>query len=196
MSVLADGHRAVCSYCHSQRVVEGANAGVDGILPSAESTGIACSCGGTLHKAYDRELPLLMCSDCGGLLVAKDVLRELVELRRSAYTGADRMPGEPGEEPDRGRPCPLCCHTMEVHPYYGPGRVVVDDCEACRVLWLDAGELTRIEQAPGSRKPIAPVMKHEQLFDTSGPPAYDHSDALLGAASLMGRIALGVARHC
>jgi Zn-finger nucleic acid-binding protein len=38
---------------------------------------------------------------------------------------------------------------MDVHPYYGPGNVVIDTCIDCRVLWLDHGELRKIRDAPG-----------------------------------------------
>jgi Zn-finger nucleic acid-binding protein len=40
---------------------------------------------------------------------------------------------------------------MEVHPYYGPGNVVVDSCCHCGLVWLDAGEISMIETAPGAR---------------------------------------------
>jgi Zn-finger nucleic acid-binding protein len=38
---------------------------------------------------------------------------------------------------------------MDVHPYYGPGNVVIDSCSACDLIWLDHGELTQITDAPG-----------------------------------------------
>lgn len=36
---------------------------------------------------------------------------------------------------------------MESHPYYGPGNIVIDTCTPCGYLWLDHGELTRVEQS-------------------------------------------------
>jgi len=41
---------------------------------------------------------------------------------------------------------------MDVHPYYGPGNVVVDTCGECGLIWLDHGEMTRVEQASGVRQ--------------------------------------------
>ena len=38
---------------------------------------------------------------------------------------------------------------MDVHPYYGPGNVVIDTCSACDMVWLDYGELKQITDAPG-----------------------------------------------
>jgi hypothetical protein len=38
---------------------------------------------------------------------------------------------------------------MSTHPYFGPGNVVIDNCEACELAWLDFGELAQIVDAPG-----------------------------------------------
>ena len=39
---------------------------------------------------------------------------------------------------------------MDTHPYYGPGNIVIDNCPACHIIWLDAAELKAIQEAPGS----------------------------------------------
>jgi Zn-finger nucleic acid-binding protein len=33
---------------------------------------------------------------------------------------------------------------MDAHPYYGGGYAVIDTCESCGQVWLDAGELALI----------------------------------------------------
>jgi hypothetical protein len=38
---------------------------------------------------------------------------------------------------------------MDVHPYFGPGNVIIDTCGKCDLVWLDFGELKQIEEAPG-----------------------------------------------
>ena len=38
---------------------------------------------------------------------------------------------------------------MDVHPYYGPGNIVIDTCSRCDVIWLDFGELKQVTDAPG-----------------------------------------------
>jgi Zn-finger nucleic acid-binding protein len=35
---------------------------------------------------------------------------------------------------------------MDAHPYFGGGNAVVDTCERCGLVWLDAGELAIIER--------------------------------------------------
>jgi len=42
--------------------------------------------------------------------------------------------------------CPNCQQRMDTHPYFGGGNVVVDTCEGCGLIWLDAGELAIIER--------------------------------------------------
>jgi len=45
--------------------------------------------------------------------------------------------------------CPSCRSQMDVHPYYGPGNVVIDSCRRCDVIWLDFAGLTQITEAGG-----------------------------------------------
>ena len=68
---------------------------------------------------------------------------------------------------------------MEVHPYYGPGNVIIDSCTTCDFLWLDAGELRQISDAPGAdrgvRKPPiprepAPMPVSRGWLDTTAEP--------------------------
>ena len=33
---------------------------------------------------------------------------------------------------------------MDTHPYHAGGNAVIDTCDRCRLVWLDAGELTVI----------------------------------------------------
>jgi Zn-finger nucleic acid-binding protein len=41
---------------------------------------------------------------------------------------------------------------METHPYYGPGNIVVDTCSECGYLWLDHGDISRVENASFVRR--------------------------------------------
>ncbi len=49
--------------------------------------------------------------------------------------------------------CPTCHESMEVHPYYGAGRAIIDSCATCQLVWIDRGELTGLERSPGRRSP-------------------------------------------
>jgi Zn-finger nucleic acid-binding protein len=57
---------------------------------------------------------------------------------------------------------------MSTHPYYGPGTIVIDNCDRCKVVWLDYGELARVVNAPGGDrgaallKPVKPPAMADQ----------------------------------
>jgi len=49
-----------------------------------------------------------------------------------------------------GMNCVNCGARMLTDWYYGPSNIVIDTCPACDLVWLDAGELQRAIDAPGS----------------------------------------------
>lgn len=101
------------------------------------------------------------CERCRGLLMPRATFAEAVAERRAREHGPPvaSTPLDP-RELDRTVTCPGCRTPMLVHPYYGPGSVVIDNCVACDLVWLDLGELQRITDAPGrdrGRRTPAPV---------------------------------------
>lgn len=92
------------------------------------------------------------CDRCRGILVSSDDFFQIVRARRAVFDGPPAAPRRLDHgELRRSVPCPACSRSMEVHPYYGPGNVVIDSCRPCRLIWLDHGEMASIERAPGSR---------------------------------------------
>ena len=59
--------------------------------------------------------------------------------------------------------CEQCRSGMDVHPYYGPGNVVIDSCSRCNLIWLDFGELKQITDAPGRDRGKKPELM--DVFD-------------------------------
>jgi hypothetical protein len=47
---------------------------------------------------------------------------------------------------------------MEAHPYFGGGNAVVDTCDRCNLIWLDAGELAVIERYVPHQHHIEPTL--------------------------------------
>ncbi len=78
--------------------------------------------------------------------------------------------------------CPSCSQRMETHPYYGPGNIVVDTCSECGYLWLDHGEISRVENASYVRRSTQytwdspPETVSERLQGAAMPPAVDYTD--------------------
>ena len=52
------------------------------------------------------------------------------------------------EELRRRVQCPRCHKPMDTHPYHAGGNAVIDTCERCHLVWLDAGELAEIGRYP------------------------------------------------
>ena len=57
---------------------------------------------------------------------------------------------------------------MEAHPYFGGGNAVVDTCERCGLIWLDAGELAVIERYIPHRHNIEHALR--LTMDRPAPP--------------------------
>ncbi|GMU82105.1 MAG: hypothetical protein AMXMBFR47_19760 [Planctomycetota bacterium] len=144
----------VCDYCAAVRPLDGPPAeGVDGLTAAATPTDAACpTCNQALHAAVLDGWSVSTCRACSGILVPRSAFGKIVAARRAAAAGPEITPRpiDPAEF-SRTLRCPRCHERMEVHPYYGPGAVVIDSCNACGVVWLDRGELRAIEQAPGKR---------------------------------------------
>ncbi len=115
---------------------------------------VACPNGcGELSFGHLLGIKIVGCTTCQGILLELSVLAHVVEILRADYEGPVYPPRPLNEnELTVVRKCPACWQPMEVHPYYGPGAVVIDSCPRCQLVWLDGQELNRIQQAPGRRR--------------------------------------------
>ena len=103
------------------------------------------------HAVFEEGHQVLHCRNCRGVLLARDAFVEVIHRRRAAAKGPGIIPGSlDPRELKRTVTCPLCRHRMNVHPYYGPGNIVIDTCSTCDAVWLDSGELGQITEAPGT----------------------------------------------
>ena len=152
----ASGSAYRCEYCHSISVVSDVPLLIDGIQPIDESVNSPCpSCSDCLQTAQLDGRPILYCPGCYGMLVRRDHFGAIVSERRSRRAGQEQAVAsaiEPGVHSRRLR-CPACEGSMETHPYYGPGNVIIDSCANCDYVWLDHGELSRVERSAGGREP-------------------------------------------
>ena len=87
------------------------------------------------------------CDQCGGFLAEMEAFRLIVAQRRSLHSIGEKStePFDPAEL-ERVLRCPRCRQPMDTHPYFGGGNVVVNTCEGCGVIWLDAGKLALLER--------------------------------------------------
>lgn len=145
MRLMRDQGLMICDYCGSQTAPA---LDEDGVLV-LDPTKHACPvCALPLSTASIEEHELLYCSGCHGMLFEMEKFYSIVqELREHRYWSRSTLaPRSRG--PERVLKCPLCGKEMDQHAYGGGGNVEVDSCEACGVLWLDRGELSRVVAAP------------------------------------------------
>jgi Zn-finger nucleic acid-binding protein len=136
-----------CIYC---KTVYHSEANDEGVHVLSGASGFTCPlCSVPLAQAAMDAHKLLYCTRCRGILIAVPVFVSLLDQLRAKQAGAWTIP-RPAEPSELRRQinCPQCGRQMDTHFYGGPGNVVIDDCAACELNWLDKGELTRIVRAP------------------------------------------------
>jgi Zn-finger nucleic acid-binding protein len=111
----------------------------------------ACpACSKPLAAARLDEQPVHVCQTCRGVLMPRATFADVVSRRRAWASSPVGVPRPlDRRELERAVTCPRCGTHMATHPYLGPGAIVIDTCETCDYLWLDAGELKRVVDAPG-----------------------------------------------
>jgi Zn-finger nucleic acid-binding protein len=145
-----------CSYCNNFHFPEETG---DGVSVLGDPVGVDCPvCKLDLETAEIEGEVVGYCPRCRGFLTATANFGRIVEKRRALHGPheANHEPFDPAEL-KRVLQCPVCHLCMEAHPYYGGGNAVVDTCDRCSYIWLDAGELAIIERYIPHARPAAPV---------------------------------------
>ena len=157
----------LCEYCGSLAFPRPSP---DGVVALGEKGAVDCPvCSTTLVKGTVAEVRVLHCARCRGILAGRDAFSTIVRYLRAQASG-EPDPVRPLNRDDLTREiaCPYCGQTMDTHPYYGPGNVVIDNCGHCDVIWLDCGELATIRDAPGNDRRTSGVLRPsvlDWLFD-------------------------------
>ena len=145
-----------CNYCLSLVFASANPLSIDRITPVGGATDVDCPvCDKQLCTGKLEERPVLYCHGCYGMLVKNEHFGAIVRERRALRAGCEAKAARPlnTEEYNRHIDCPSCQRNMEVHPYYGPGNIVIDSCSLCQYIWLDHGEVRTVEQVEGGREP-------------------------------------------
>jgi len=137
-----------CAHCGGLVCPEAA---ADGVRVTGER-GHACPiCDVPLTRAVldDRDA-IECCERCKGILMARRAfVVTLTARRRDARTPSVTPAPADARELERRIACPNCAARMITDWYYGPGNIIIDTCPACDLVWLDAGEMRRVVDAPG-----------------------------------------------
>ena len=142
-----------CGYCHTVVCPESAaSAGVRVLGDSARQCPVCAR--PLLAAVMDDRYRLETCPQCKGILLGLPVFAATVMGKRHAAATPLRAPTPADDrELQRRVACPSCQIQMITDWYYGPGNIVIDRCETCALVWLDAGELQRAIEAPGPDRP-------------------------------------------
>ena len=135
-----------CQYCGGYDFPE---PNQDGVALLDEIASFVCPiCREPLVSAIIKDIHIFSCPKCRGNLIKQSkllpILREATQQDpRNAFSG--NIPDK--TELTRNAACPACHKPMEVYPYGGPGNIIIQGCEQCKLIWLDFGELSRIVRA-------------------------------------------------
>ena len=105
-------------------------------------------CAQTLTEAQIDAVPVALCHGCRGVWLAHADLTAILEASWRAMPVAEAeqqswaRPAEPRADPELR--CPRCRRRMEKYGYLGLAVLMMDRCEACAHVWLDADELPRM----------------------------------------------------
>ena len=132
-----------CEYCGSYDFPD---PNQDGVALLDEVSLFACPlCRKPLVAASIKNIRIFSCPNCRGNLIDQSkmlpILRQAQPLD-SISENLDHIQNK--SELTRTAVCPSCQKMMNVYPYGGPGNIIIQGCEHCRLIWLDFGELSRI----------------------------------------------------
>lgn len=140
--------------CPSCRAVHFPDPDESGVRDLAEESGLPCpACRTPLHHAAAGGIRLERCPNCRGLLIDTESFLAIIETL-GPQTPQSELPPRPIREEELARRirCPRCNDDMDTHPYAGPGNIVIDNCPACHLNFLDPRELPQILQRTGARR--------------------------------------------
>jgi Zn-finger nucleic acid-binding protein len=103
-----------------------------------------------VRAVLDDRAAIEMCERCKGILLPRLAFAVTLTAKRRAATTPSQTPAPADRaELQRRVACPQCRAPMITDWYYAPGNIVIDTCETCDLVWLDAGEFGRAIDAPG-----------------------------------------------
>jgi Zn-finger nucleic acid-binding protein len=129
-----------CKFCGTFEFPQGNQ---DGVTVIGEVTKYSCPvCAKALTMASIEGHTVNYCENCHGFLTTNLDFAAILGQRREEVRASSSMPQPFGkDELKRRLSCPNCTKTMETYPYGGGGHVMVDSCELCNLIWLDADEM-------------------------------------------------------
>ncbi|MFL5341899.1 MAG: zf-TFIIB domain-containing protein [Gemmataceae bacterium] len=164
MSLMGSRRYFHCDHCGQFHFPQETDAGISPLGELAKSACPACET--TLQTALIDGESVSYCDHCRGFLARLDAFGRIVGKRRAMH-GSHEQVMEPFDQAELQRrlKCPSCHKSMDAHPYFGGGNAVVDTCDRCRLIWLDAGELAIIERFVPHGNHIEPTIPLAEILE-------------------------------
>jgi Zn-finger nucleic acid-binding protein len=128
-----------CDFCEASRCEKVLRKVAARIKLLRGSTDVECpGCSQELRLGKLSKSKVLHCTHCRGLLMTTGTLREMVRQQRSKQPRVGPAPqAVAGTAFRRSVACPQCTMLLELHPYHGPGQVMIESCGRCNLVWFD-----------------------------------------------------------
>ena len=136
-----------CKYCGGY---DFPNPNQDGVALLDKLSSFACPiCKKSLVLATLQNVHILSCPNCRGNLIAQPKMLAILSQAESSPLPPNETILSSSNKPELSRIaiCPSCQKKMNTYPYGGPGNIIIQGCDACQLIWLDFGELSRIIRA-------------------------------------------------
>lgn len=112
------------------------------------------SCKSSLRTIQYEGIQIETCDACHGEWLDADELKHIVQVRqtrfdeqeRRAVAAAVKITGVDVEQADRDLVCPKCRERTNAVNYGGDTGIVIDKCPGCGGIWLDGGEMEKIQK--------------------------------------------------
>ena len=113
--------------------------------------GIRCpACRKEMEFCVNDNYEFAGCPQCRGMLFQQPVFAQATEHLRNQVSLPRLAPAPMDPTQVKVDRCfPTCGSKLETHAFCGAGNAVIDTCSSCGVIFLDAGELTKLVRAPG-----------------------------------------------
>lgn len=114
---------------------------------------ICPNCQSHLQTINYEGISIETCNKCGGEWLDDSEIGKIVRIRevrfdpdiRRAIAESTTITGVVLQDVDRDLNCPKCAGTTDAVNYGGDTGIFIDRCTTCRGIWLDAGELEKVQ---------------------------------------------------
>lgn len=111
------------------------------------------NCSGSLEPITYEGIQIETCPECKGEWLDDRELGHINRAReirfdpeeRRAVAAATKIKGVNLDDVDRDLACPKCAGQTDAVNYGGNTGIIIDSCTSCGGLWVDAGELEKIQ---------------------------------------------------